>query len=86
MATLKHELWRFPGGYTFCLAGPDGDEARARLEPGSKLIWTVKAGSHVEAMSKYYAFQKWGEYTTMHPQDKEPYPEEWRQRQLGPRR
>jgi hypothetical protein len=40
---LKHELWEEAdgGGYTFCLAGPRGDDARKMLVPGAKLIWTV---------------------------------------------
>ena len=81
MAILKHELWQSPGSLTYCLAGPDGDSARSLLAPGAKLIWSTRAGSHFEAMTKYYAFKKWGEYTTDFEQDHEPYPEEWLRRQ-----
>jgi hypothetical protein len=82
MARLLHELWESPEGLgTFCLAGPDGDGARALLEPGSKLVWTVEADSHFEAMSLYYARMGWGPYTTEHERDRQPYPQEWLARQ-----
>jgi len=79
---LKHELWEDIGGdqfahFTFCLAGPLGDDARRTLSPHAKLIWTTVANSHFEAMSKYYAFMEWGEYSTDEPWDNEPYPSEW---------
>jgi hypothetical protein len=78
MANLKHELWIDPEGLeTFCLAGPKGEAARKLLPPGSKLVWTVEAGSHFEAMSKYYAHKGWGKYESDQPWDFEPYPEEW---------
>ena len=79
---LKHELWRDKGGeeyseQTFCLAGPHGDGARRLLSPEARLIWTVEAGSHFEAMTAYYSFMGWGEYTTDQELDIQPYPEEW---------
>ncbi len=40
-------------------------------------MWTVEAGSHVDAMTKYYAYMGWGEYATEHEWDYQPYPEEW---------
>src|SRR6267142_3521918 len=51
---LKHELWEENGGQelTFCLAGRHGDDARKLLSPDAKLIWTVEAGSHFEAMTE----------------------------------
>ena len=78
---LKHELWeeKEGGGWTFCLAGPRGDGARNLLGPNPKLIWTVEAGSHFEAMTAYYKFMDWGEYTTDQDWDMRPYPEEWSQ-------
>ncbi|HEX7707923.1 MAG TPA: hypothetical protein VF701_15800 [Thermoanaerobaculia bacterium] len=82
MARLKHELWREPEEEeTFCLAGPDGDAARARMSPGAVLVWTVWATSHFEAMTRYYVHRGWGRYTTSHEWDLQPYPEEWLQRQ-----
>jgi hypothetical protein len=37
---LKHELWeeKEGGGWTFCLAGPLGEDARNLLGPDAKLI------------------------------------------------
>ncbi len=76
---LKHELWedKDSGGYTLCLAGPRGEDARKTLGHKAKLIWTVEAGSHFEAMTAYYRFMEWGEYTTDQAWDMQPYPEEW---------
>jgi hypothetical protein len=78
---LKHELWEEREGeeYTFCLAGPRGNDARKLLAPGAKLIWSIEAGSHFEAMTAYYKFMGWGEYTTDQKWDMQPYPEEWSQ-------
>jgi hypothetical protein len=82
---LLHELWEDIGTggteYTFCHAGPRGDGARSSLSAGAKLVWTVWAGSHVEAMTRYYERQGWGGYTTDQPWDFEPYPAEWVQEQ-----
>ncbi len=56
-ATVKHELWdEGDGNFTFCLAGPRGDEARKLLPPGAKVVWRVEADSHFEAMTAYYQF------------------------------
>ena len=76
---LKHELWEDAdgNGFTFCLAGSMGDGARSHLEPGAKLIWTVEASSHFEAMTAYYKFMNWGVYTTDQEWDLQPYPSEW---------
>ena len=46
------------------------------IEPinDSKLIWECEANSHFEAMTKYYQFRGWGEYTSDYPEiDKRPY-------------
>jgi hypothetical protein len=81
MTKLKHELWEenVDGArtLTFCLTGPHGDQARSMLGPDAKLIWTVEAGTHFEAMTKYYEFMDWGQYKTEHDWDLQPYPEEW---------
>ena len=82
MKKLKHELWKDIGGeeyseYTFCLAGPRGEGARKLLSSEAKLIWTVEASSHFEAMTAYYEFMEWGDYTTDQEWDSKPYPEEW---------
>ena len=62
---VLHEVWL--GGEELgclCLSGPEGDGARAMLEPGAELVWTFEASSHFEAMTLYYQFRGWGEYTT----------------------
>lgn len=74
---MLHELWtNSEGTDLFCLAGPRGDGARKLLEPGDQLIWTCEADSHVEAMTKYYEFRGWGQYTSAFPeQDNKTYRE-----------
>lgn len=64
---MLHELWDDPeseGRYTFCLSGQRGDEARSLLSSSAKLVWTVEAASHFEAMTAYYKHHGWGVYTT----------------------
>jgi hypothetical protein len=71
---LKHEVWIDPEGLTtFLLSGPEGDVARKLLEPGSRIIKYIYAGSHFDAMTQYYNFMEWGEYTTIYDEDKLPY-------------
>lgn len=82
MKKLKHELWKDIGGeefseYTFRLVGPRGEGAKNLLSSEAKLIWTVEAFSHFEAMTAYYEFMEWGEYTSDLEWDMKPYPEEW---------
>lgn len=85
MAVLKHEVWRDPEGLTgVCLAGPMGDDFRAIQEPGTELVGTICASSHVELMSKYYELMGWGSYTTDFECDNQPYPDEWLAIQQGP--
>jgi len=75
---VLHELWVDGDGLdTFCLAGSMGCKARELLSDEAKLVWTVKASSHFEAMSKYYKYRGYGDYTVEHDLDMEPYPEEW---------
>ena len=45
--------------------------------PGAKKVWTVRAESHFDAMTKYYEHMGWGAYTTEHASDYENYPDEW---------
>lgn len=66
---MKHELWIEPDNcQTFCLAGPQGEAARKLLAPGSERVWEVDADSHFAAMTLYYAYMNWGEYTTCFPE------------------
>ena len=76
--TLVHEMWRDTEGLTMvCLAGPQGDGARNFLEQGAELVWVFQASSHYQAMTMYYQRMGWGEYTTEHESDYQPYAEEW---------
>lgn len=72
---MLHELWdERDEGQTFCLAGPQGDAARALLARGARLVWTVEAKSHFQAMTLYYEHMGWGVYKTDHPEhDMRPY-------------
>ena len=66
--SMLHELWdEGDDGLTFCLAGPRGDGARAVLRPGARLVWTVEATSHLEAMTAYWAHMGWGRYVSDFP-------------------
>jgi hypothetical protein len=42
-------------------------------------VWTIEADSHFDAMTKYYSHMGWGEYTSEHVADFDPYPDEWLQ-------
>ncbi len=67
---MKHELWiENENEQTFCLAGAQGDDARKLLEPGAKLVWTCDAKSHFEAMTKYYQYMEWGQYSSDFPEE-----------------
>ena len=57
-------------------AGPLGDESRGLLGQNARLLTTLRAGSHFEAMSAYYRLMGWGEYTTNDPLDHRPYVKE----------
>lgn len=68
---MVHELWddsEDEGRWTFCLAGPMGNGARSLLGANARLIWTVDAASHAEAMTRYHEHMGWGEYTTDFPE------------------
>jgi hypothetical protein len=74
---VLHELWdEGDGRATFCLAGPHGDDARAELGSDARMVWTVEAASHFEAMTLYYEHMGWGVYTTDFPEiDRQTYAE-----------
>lgn len=73
---MLHELWVGENTQTFCLSGAHGEDARRELEPGSRLVWTVEAASHFEAMTLYYIHMDWGVYTTDSPEiDRRTYAE-----------
>lgn len=74
---MKYELWLDPDdGQTFCLSGPQGDSARGLLHAEAKRVWQVEAGSHFEAMTKYYSYMEWGEYKAdFFDQDQIPSPQ-----------
>jgi hypothetical protein len=80
--TLLLEVWehRTDGGQSLTsleFAGPRGHASRAHLPPSARLLTTIRASSHYEAMTRYYSLMGWGTYTTAQPSDYEPYPEEW---------
>jgi len=75
---LVHEMWEEQDGCTMvCLAGPQGDRARASLAAGARLALVFHASSHFDAMTKYHAHVQRPAYTTNQPWDLEPYPCEW---------
>jgi hypothetical protein len=55
-------------------AGQLGDESRRLLGPKARLLTTIWAGSHFEAMTAFYKLMGWGEYTTDQPWDYQPIP------------
>lgn len=68
------QIWKNPEGLTeLVLANEAGNEQRKLMDPGSKIIHTFYANSHFEAMTIYYSFMNWGEYTTVQKEDKLPY-------------
>jgi hypothetical protein len=54
-----------------------GDEARRFLKPGARMVWTVEAENHCEAMTKYYEHMGYGMYRPQRESDCDPYPSEW---------
>jgi hypothetical protein len=86
MASLLHEVWEEPdeNGQVLeglCLAGPEGNAFRALLGESACLIATFEAGSHAEAMTRYYSMYGRGKYVATHSSDYYPYPEERQLRQ-----
>ena len=75
---MLHELWDDPedeGRFTFCLAGPRGDHARALLSTSAVQVWSVEADSHFEAMTAYHQHMGWGTYKTGQEWDRITYAE-----------
>ena len=61
---------------TLVLAGKHGKAARGLIGPDATIVWTFDAASHFEAMSKYYEYMNWGDYSTDFPEhDKKTYAE-----------
>jgi hypothetical protein len=88
MAILVHEVWRQVSDsgmvlHTCCLAGTIGERCRRTLSRNAQLLTTFEAGSHFEAMTIYNRFLGRERYTTNQSWDYEPYPAEWRERQVG---
>jgi len=79
---LLHEVWEEVGPnskslHSLALAGPRGDQQRQLIGPNSRLVTTLEASSHFEAMTLYYQIMGWGEYTTDQSWDHQSYPDEW---------
>jgi hypothetical protein len=85
MASLLHEVWEDSDNFSqmVCLAGIDGDKWRATLGQNSRLVATFEASSYGEAMNKYYGLYDLGQYKPYDSTAFEPYPEEWKSRQLN---
>jgi hypothetical protein len=91
MALLLHEVWRQRDPQTdwldwrsdFCLAGPDGDAFRKRLTSDWVCTYTFEAGSRAHAITEYARVVGQENAPAREPQDDEPYPEEWAERQHG---
>ena len=82
MAKIIHEVWEEIGerGETLpglCHASPAGEGFRKLLAANARLVRTFEAGSHFEAMTIFYRFYGWGDYTTEFAIDHAPYPQEW---------
>jgi len=71
---MLHELWvDLDGLDMYCLAGPQGDAARAMIPKGATLETVIEAKSHFEAMTKYYEYRGYGIYESSFPDlDKAP--------------
>lgn len=82
---LLLELWEDVDGPALLYAGPRGDGSRRLLSPNPRLVTTIWASSHFEAMTIYYQLLGRGEYRTDQPWDHQPFPQEWvrEQRQAG---
>jgi hypothetical protein len=75
LAPIKHEVWiNNQGLTTLCRGDKRRDECRRLAqEEDSKIIHAFYANSHFEAMTLYYQFMGWGEYTTTFESDELPY-------------
>jgi hypothetical protein len=82
MTKLVHEIWREQDGtcigFTGCLAGPMGDQARSMLRADATLIHVYEAGSSFEASVIHYRLLDFGIYHSEWEElDSVPYPAEW---------
>lgn len=77
MGRVLHEIWEDAEGLPgLIMAGEKGEAARKLFqEEGKKLVHTFYASSHFEAMTIYYDYYGWGEYTTVYEYDKLSYSE-----------
>lgn len=72
--TLKLDIWKNREGLTALLFSGDlGNEGRSTLDNDYEVVHSFHAGSHFEAMTKYYEYMDWGVYTTEFDVDKDPY-------------
>lgn len=80
MSKLVHEVWEEVRDgmvlHRCCLAGPGGDGCRRTLAPNARLLTTLEASSHFEAMTEYNRFLGREAYTTNEPWDYQPYPKD----------
>lgn len=91
MARLLHELWRQRDPRTgwqdwrsaFCLAGREGDAFRQSLTPDWLCTMTFEANNRAQAITQYAHWEGPEKAPAIQPQDIEPYPDEWAERQHG---
>jgi hypothetical protein len=94
LAKLIHEIWEAIDDRgqvlpSLVLAGPDGDALRKLLheeaakndQAAPRCVLRFEAHSPDEAMNLYYRHYGRGQYTSEFAGDREPYAEEWAQRQ-----
>lgn len=58
---VLHELWEDPEDDSLSFGLATGAPP-AHLSSSARLVWTVEAASHGEAMTRYYAHQGWAPY------------------------
>ncbi len=64
-----HEIWIDKEGLPGCCsAGPEGEGFRTLLDQPAKKIHEFYTSSHMEAMTYYYHYIGFGEYTTDFPE------------------
>jgi hypothetical protein len=74
MAKLIHEVWMDAEGLPgICLAGPQGDGARAMFGAGAKLVHRITAELHFDAMCLYNRFLGREPYESDFESDREAY-------------
>ena len=83
---LLLEVWEDfsdSGAYSpmLCCAGRRGEAARGLLGPKARLLATIEAGSHFEAMTIYNRYLGREPYRTDQPSDYDAYPDNWLEKQ-----